>query len=230
MSHYNGIFDRRTFLKLGGTTLTSAVLGQVARPEIAIAAPNITPAIAYKTLMEGNQRFVAQTLTGPHRSADRRAELAQGQRPIATILSCADSRVPAELLFDLGLGDIFNVRVAGNIVTPEVLASLEYAVELLETPIMMVLGHERCGAVTAAVKQQTVPGHIADFIDEIQPAVTQSQNLPGDPIDNAVIANVQLQIDRLLQQSNLIRQRQTKGLVKVIGARYDLDSGAVTLL
>jgi carbonic anhydrase len=95
---------------------------------------------------------------------------------------------------------------------------------------MMVLGHERCGAVTAAVKQQTVPGHIADFIDEIQPAVTQSQNSPGDPIDNAVIANVQLQIDRLLQQSNLIRQRQTKGLVKVIGARYDLDSGAVTLL
>jgi carbonic anhydrase len=230
MSHYNGIFDRRTFLKLGGTTLMSAVLGQVARPAIAIAAPNIAPAIAYKTLMEGNQRFVRQQPIGMHRSAERRAELAQGQRPIATILSCADSRVPAELLFDLGFGDLFNVRVAGNIVTPEVLASLEYAVELLETPIMMVLGHERCGAVTAAVKRQTVPGHIADFIDEIQPAVKRSQNLPGDPIDNAVSANVQLQIEQLLQRSSLIRQRQTNGQVKVIGARYDLDSGAVTLV
>jgi carbonic anhydrase len=235
MAHHNGLInpsslDRRSLLKFGGATLIAAVLGQLPQPRSAIAAANITPAMAYKTLMEGNQRFVTQTLTGPHRSADRRAELAQGQRPIATILSCADSRVPAELLFDLGLGDIFNVRVAGNIVTPEVLASLEYAVELLETPIMMVLGHERCGAVTAAVNQQTVPGHIADFIDEIQPAVTRSQNSPGDPIDNAVIANVQLQIEQLLKRSSLISQRQANGLVKVIGARYDLDSGAVTLL
>jgi carbonic anhydrase len=98
MSQYNGFFDRRSLLKLGGFSLISAVLGQVPTAR-AIAAPNIAPAVAYKTLMEGNQRFVRSLLTGPHRSADRRTELAQGQRPIATILSCADSRVPAELLF-----------------------------------------------------------------------------------------------------------------------------------
>jgi carbonic anhydrase len=229
MSQYNGFFDRRSLLKLGGFSLISAVLGQVPTAR-AIAAPNIAPAVAYKTLMEGNQRFVRGRLTGPHRSADRRAELAQGQRPIATILSCADSRVPAELLFDQGLGDLFNVRVAGNIVTPEVLGSLEYAVELLETPLLMVLGHERCGAVTAAVQQQAVPGHISDFLDEIQPAVVQTKDLPGDPIDNAVIANVQIQIQQILKQSTLIRQRQTQGRVTIVGARYDLDSGVVTIL
>jgi carbonic anhydrase len=229
MSQFNGFLDRRSLLKLGGFSLISAVLSQVPTAR-AIAAPNIAPAVAYKTLMEGNQRFVRGLLTGPHRSADRRTELAQGQRPIATILSCADSRVPAELLFDQGLGDLFNVRVAGNIVTPEVLGSLEYAVELLETPLLMVLGHERCGAVTAAVQQQTVPGHIGDFLDEIQLAVMQTKDLPGDPIDNAVIANVQIQMQQILKQSSLIRQRQTQGRVTIVGARYDLDAGMVTIL
>lgn len=227
----DGWLDRRSLLKLGGSSLIAAVLSQI-QPTRAIAAvpPNIAPAVAYKTLMEGNQRFVRQMLVGPNRTADRRTELAQGQRPIATILSCADSRVPAELLFDQGLGDLFNVRVAGNIVTPEVLGSLEYAVELLETPLLIVLGHERCGAVTAAVQHQTVPGHIGDFLDEIQPAVEQTKDLPGDPIENAVIANVQIQMQRILQQSSLIRQRQTMGLVTIVGARYDLDSGVVTIL
>jgi carbonic anhydrase len=234
MVHHTGYLDhsridRRSLLKLGGCSLIAGVLGQV-WPSNAIAAPNLAPAIAYKTLMEGNQRFVSQMPTGPHRSADRRAELANGQQPIATILSCADSRVPAELLFDLGLGDLFNIRIAGNIVTPEVLASIEYAVELLETPLLMVLGHERCGAVTAAVNHQTVPGHISDFLDELQPAVIQTQNLPGDPIDNAVIANVQIQIQQLLKQSSLISQRQARGQVKIVGGRYDLDTGAVTIL
>ena len=195
MSQFNGFCDRRSLLKLGGFSLISAVLSQVPTAR-AIAAPNIAPAVAYKTLMAGNQRFVRGLLTGPHRSADRRTELAQGQRPIATILSCADSRVPAELLFDQGLGDLFNVRVAGNIVTPEVLGSLEYAVELLETPLLMVLGHERCGAITAAVNGQPVPGHIGDFLDELQAAVSQTKNLPGDAIDNAVTANILTQSNR----------------------------------
>jgi carbonic anhydrase len=229
MSQFNGFCDRRSLLKLGGFSLISAVLSQVPMPH-AIAAPNVAPAVAYKTLMEGNQRFVRGQLTGPHRSADRRAELAQGQRPIATILSCADSRVPAELLFDQGLGDLFNVRVAGNIVTPEVLGSLEYAVELLETPLLMVLGHERCGAVTAAVNAQAVPGHIGDFLDELQAAVKQTQNLPGDPIDNAVTANIQIQINQILKQSTLIAQRQTSGQVTIVGGRYDLDTGLVTIV
>jgi carbonic anhydrase len=229
MSQFNGFLDRRALLKLGGCSLIGAVLSQVL-PEATSAAPNVAPAMAYKTLIEGNQRFVQGRLTGPHRSADRRTELAQGQRPIATILSCADSRVPAELLFDQGLGDLFNVRVAGNIVTPEVLGSLEYAVELLETPLLMVLGHERCGAVTAAVNAQPVPGHIGDFLDELQAAVRQTQNRPGDPIDNAVTANIQIQIQQILKQSTLISQRQINGQVTVIGGRYDLDTGLVTIV
>jgi carbonic anhydrase len=229
MSQFNGFCDRRSLLKLGGFSLISAVLGQMPMPR-AIAAPNIVPALAYKTLMAGNQRFVNGLLTGPHRSADRRTELAQGQHPIATILSCADSRVPAELLFDQGLGDLFNVRVAGNIVTPEVLGSLEYAVELLETPLLVVLGHERCGAITAAVNGQPVPGHISDFLDELQAAVSQTKNQPGDPIDNAVTANIQIQIQQILKQSTLIRQRQTNGQVTIVGGRYDLDTGLVTIV
>jgi carbonic anhydrase len=229
MSQFNGFCDRRSLLKLGGFTLMGAVLSQVPMMG-AIAAPNIAPALAYKTLMEGNQRFVQGRARGPHRSVDRRTELAVGQRPIATILSCADSRVPAELLFDQGLGDLFNVRVAGNIVTPEVLGSLEYAVELLETPLLMVLGHERCGAITAAVKGQPVPGHIGDFLDELQTAVRQTKDQPGDPIDNAVTANIAIQIKQILKQSTLISQRQTSGQVTVIGGRYDLDTGLVTIV
>lgn len=223
--------DRRHLLKLGGMTLMGAVLGQVsyAAPARAIVQP-LSPDSVLAELMAGNQRFMTQHSNGPHRSLDRIHSLSQGQNPIVTILSCADSRVPAELLFDQGFGDIFNVRVAGNIVTPEVLASLEFAVELLETPLLMVLGHERCGAVTAAVKNQPVPGHIGNFIDEIRPAVLQTEKLEGDPIANAVNANVQLQISKLLRQSDLIRDRQTNGQVKVVAARYDLDNGGVSLL
>ena len=223
-------FDRRTLLKLGGTTLVAAIMqGIWPAPAAAITAP-ITPDSVLETLMAGNQRFIAHKEQHPHQSGARLQEIAQGQHPIATVLSCADSRVPAELLFDTGLGDLFNVRVAGNIVTPEVLGSLEYAVELLGTPILMVLGHERCGAVTAAVQGEAVPGHISDFLDEIQPAVMQVKDLPGDTIDNAVRANVQFQIQQLLEQSDLIRDRQNSGAVKVIGSRYDLDSGAVEQL
>ena len=222
--------NRRTLFKLGGGALLATV-GQGLAPKAAKAATSsLSPDQVLDSLMAGNQRFVTHHEQHPHISMERISELAKGQHPIATILSCADSRVPAELLFDMGLGDLFNVRVAGNIVTPEILASIEYAVELLETPVLMVLGHERCGAVTAAVQQQKVPGHISDFIDEILPAVNQVKDQPGDPIDNAVRANVDRQIQVLLKQSDLVRNRQTNGQVKVLGARYDLDAGAVTLL
>lgn len=210
--------------------MAAIMQGVCPTPAIAHERQQPTPDEVLESLMAGNERFVAHHAQHPHTSLERITELASGQHPIVTILSCADSRVPAELLFDMGLGDIFNVRVAGNIVTPEVLASLEYAVELLETPVLMILGHERCGAVTAAVKHQSVPGHISDFIDEILPAVEQVQDRPGDPIDNAVRANVDRQIQVLLARSDLIRQRQTLGQVKVVGARYDLDSGNVSLI
>ncbi|MBE9029747.1 carbonic anhydrase [filamentous cyanobacterium LEGE 11480] len=232
MTQHNRYLNRRNALKLGGTTLMAAALqGFWPQPTPAIAATTQpSPETVLELLTTGNERFVAHHAQHPHTSIERMAELATGQHPIVTILSCADSRVPAELLFDLGLGDVFNVRVAGNIVTPEVLASIEYAVELLETPVLMILGHERCGAVTAAVQGQTVPGHIGDFIDEILPAVAQVKDQPGDAIDNAVRANVDRQIQVLLQQSDLIRKRKANGQVRVVGSRYDLDSGRVDLL
>jgi carbonic anhydrase len=155
--------------------------------------------------------------------------VAQSQHPFATVLSCADSRVPVEIVFDQGIGDIFDVRIAGNIATPEALGSIEYAISLLDTPLLMVLGHERCGAVTAAVQNEPLPGKIGTFVNAILPAVEQVKDLPGDAVDNAVIANVRYQIQQL-QRSSLLAERLQSGRLKLVGGRYDLDTGAVTLI
>ena len=145
------------------------------------------------------------------------------------ILSCADSRVPAELLFDQGIGDLFDVRIAGNIATPEAIGSIEYAVVLLGTPLLMVLGHERCGAVTAAVENKVLPDHICTLVQAIQPAVERVKAQPGNPIENAVTANVQYQIEQL-QRSPLLAERLQSGQLKIVGGRYDLDTGSVTIV
>jgi carbonic anhydrase len=229
------LMNRRSLLKLGTASLISAALtGRWANAAEAAVSRPISPEDILQQMLDGNRRFVEQSTQHPHQSADRLKELAQGQHPIATILSCADSRVPAELLFDVGLGDVFNVRVAGNVVNPEVIGSLEYAVALLNTPLLIVLGHERCGAVTAAVQQQSVPGSIGAFVRDIVPAIALAEVLPADEmavaIDKTVIANVHYQIDQLLDRSPLIRDRRSAGTLKVVGARYDLDSGAVRLV
>jgi carbonic anhydrase len=227
--------SRRSVLKLGAASLIGGVLAGLGPTATAQAAVSrIAPEDVLRRLLDGNQRFARQETQHPHQTADRRAELAQGQNPIVTILSCADSRVPAELLFDLGLGDVFNVRVAGNVVNPEVIGSLEYAIALLGTPVLMVLGHERCGAVTAAVTHQSVPGSIGTFVRDITPAIALAGVLPADgmavAIDKTVIANVHYQIDQLLERSALIADRRSAGTLQVVGARYDLDSGTVRLV
>ncbi|MEB3295749.1 MAG: carbonic anhydrase [Synechococcales bacterium] len=231
----NQTMNRRSLLKLGTASLVSAaIVGLWPNNAARAAVSSLEPDEVLRSLLDGNLRFVEHHESHPHQSAKRMQELAQGQHPVATILSCADSRVPAELLFDVGLGDVFNVRVAGNVVNPEVLGSLEYAVGLLNTPLLMVLGHERCGAVTAAVQHQAVPGSIGAFVQDIEPAIALAKIDPSDKpavaIDKTVIANVHLQIDRLLERSELIRDRQSQGLLKVVGARYDLDSGAVRVV
>jgi carbonic anhydrase len=137
--------------------------------------------------------------------------------------------VTAEIIFDQGLGDIFDVRVAGNIATPAVIGSIEYAVALLETPLLMVLGHERCGAVTAAVDHGILGGAMGTFVDAILPAVDSVKGQPGDAVDNAVSANVSYQVDQLLR-SELVRDRQASVQLHIVGARYDLDTGIVTLV
>jgi carbonic anhydrase len=238
MNQNNDLMGRRRFLNLtgtGGMALVAAVMGSASwsvQSDRAIAASLEPPSpdAALKRLMDGNQRFVQQKSKHPDQSRSRIKEVAQAQHPFATVLSCADSRVTPEILFDEGIGDLFDIRVAGNIVTPEVLGSLEYAVAILGTPVMMVLGHERCGAVTAAVQGERLPGHIGSFVKAIKPVISKTKGQPGDPVDNAVIANVQYQIEKLKRTSAILSGRSQEGKLKIVGGRYDLDTGEVTLI
>lgn len=226
--------DRRRVLTLGGGLLGLAALGPSLWPMRSAAAAalvpsSLSPEEALKRLLDGNQRFTGHHLEHPDQTEERVLELTQSQHPFVTVLSCADSRVTAEIIFDQGLGDIFDVRVAGNIATPETVGSIEYAVELLATPLLMVLGHERCGAVTAAVENKPLPGDIGTFVQAILPAVNQVKGMSGDAVDNAVTANVRYQVEQVLR-SHLVRDRQQSGQLQVVGARYDLDTGIVTLV
>jgi carbonic anhydrase len=232
MSRINGFIGRREFFKLagvGGVAIAATVVGGV--PAIAQQeAEPVSPDAALTRLLDGNKRFVQQKSQHPHQSQRRLQEVAQAQHPFATILSCADSRVPAEILFDQGIGDLFDIRIAGNIITPEALGSIEYAAVLLGTPVVMVLGHERCGAVTAAVKGESLPGTIGAFVKAIRPAMAKVKGKPGDPVENAVVANVQYQVARLQQKSPLLVQRMQAGKLQIVGGRYDLDTGEVTII
>lgn len=154
----------------------------------------LTPDEALAKLMEGNQRFVERKRLNPHQDTARLAEVATGQAPFAAILSCADSRVVPEIAFDQGIGDLFVVRVAGNIAITEDIASEEYAVGVLGTPLLLVLGHERCGAVNAALEGGELPGVIESLVFAIQPAIKASENEAGDRLANAVKANVRVQV------------------------------------
>ena len=230
MKQNYGLMGRRSFLNLMAAVTGSAFWNM--QPAVAIAAELevLNPDTALKRLMDGNQRFVQQLGEHPDQSRARIKEVAQAQHPFAALLSCADSRVPPEILFDEGIGDLFDIRVAGNIVTPEVLGSLEYAVELLGTPLIMVLGHERCGAVTAAVQGKVLPGYIGSFVKAIKPAISKTEGEADELVDNAVVANVQYQINKLKQNSTILSQQLLDGKLKIVGGRYDLDTGEVTLI
>ncbi len=226
--------NRRQLLQVGVMASTGLLLQGLISPEPVEAAtlppkdlPN--PETALQALIEGNQRFSQHHQSFPHQAKSRLQEVSQSQHPFATVLTCADSRVPVEILFDQGVGDIFDVRVAGNIVTPEVLGSLEYAIELLETPILMVLGHERCGAVTAAVENNPLPGDIGTFVQAILPAVEQSKGQAGDPVENAMQQNVRYQLEQL-KRSELVARRVAAGSLKLVGSRYDLDTGKISII
>lgn len=235
MDHKHHFIGRRDLLRrtsIATLGLASTLLWRVKQAEAAelgAIAPSLSPDDALQKLMEGNQRFVQHQPQYPDQSAARLREVAQVQHPFATVLSCADSRVPAEIIFDQGIGDIFDVRIAGNISTPESLGSIEYAVALLDTPVLMVLGHERCGAVTAAVQNESLPGEIGSFVKAILPAVERVKDKAGDTVDNAVTANVQYQIEQL-KRSPLLTERLQSGKLKIVGGRYDLDTGTVTMI
>lgn len=186
--------------------------------------------VAQEKLIDGNKRYVDARPSHPNQTARHRMEVAKGQHPFAAIVSCSDSRVPPEILFDKGLGDLFVIRLAGNILDDAAFASLEYAVEHLGVKYIMVLGHERCGAVEATLKGGEVPGHIGSLVKAIQPAVEKIKNQPGDPLDNAVRANITMVVQQLKSSAPILEELVKKGDLTVVGARYDLDDGVVAIL
>jgi carbonic anhydrase len=216
-----------------GLAAPSAASASTAIPPVATPTPT-TPRAALRQLLAGNHRFVTGHPRHPHQTVAYLHELAAGQHPFLVTLGCADSRVPPELLFDQGLGDIFDNRVAGNAVDDMLLGSIEYAVEHFTPPVLMVLGHERCGAVTATVEAiesgAPVPGHIATIVAALRPIIEPVLAEPGDKVENGVVANVKAQCRALVETSDIVREKVEAGTLAVVGARYDLDTGRVTLV
>ena len=224
--------SRRNLLKFGagvvGTGVVTAGLGtQLISPEKAMADNNVSPDEAIDILMRGNERFTKGRSINLNRDLIRLATVAKGQKPFAAILGCADSRVPAEIVFDQGLGDLFVCRIAGNVATAEEIGSLEFGTLVLGAKVIVVLGHERCGAVDATIKGAQVPGQIASLLDAIRPSIARADGQSGDRLENTAKANVLLQADRL-KASPVLSKLIDEGKLKIIGGYYDLDSGKVT--
>lgn len=230
--------SRRRALGAGLGLASAAFLGGFALPASAqepAAAPNaISPDEALKRLMEGNARYVANTPANKDFSAGRAARTT-AQYPFAGLVSCADSRVAPELAFDQGPGELFVVRVAGNFVNDDGLASLEYGVKFLGMPLIMVLGHTNCGAVDATIKvvkdNISLPGHLDDLVSHIKPAVQIAlKEKPDDPLSAAIIENVRYNVAELKGATPIISEAVSSGKIKVVGGVYDLASGAITLI
>jgi carbonic anhydrase len=181
-------------------------------------------------LKAGNEHHIAKHYQHPHQTAARQRELASSQHPHAAILSCADSRVAPEIIFDQGLGDLFDVRVAGNIAGEPEVASLEYAAEHLGVPLLVVMGHQKCGAVTAALEAGEAHGHLSTLVDAIRPAVERAAGLPGDRVDNAVRINVENVVNQLRESKPVLAELVEKRQLRIVGAVYSLDTGKVEWL
>ena len=194
------------------------------------AVATVTAAQAVEQLRAGNARFVAHQATHPRQDAARVRALGSGQRPIAIVLSCSDSRVPPEVVFDQGLGDLFVIRVAGNIANDAVIGSIEYAVEHLGAPLVVVMGHQRCGAVSAAMAGGESGNHIHALVDAIMPVVAEAKKSTSDPLDAAVRLNVQKVVGELERSQPMLAEAAAHSKIRIVGAYYALDTGAVSLL
>jgi Carbonic anhydrase len=191
------------------------------------AAPRRTPAEAWRDMARGNERFVAGEPNHPHQDAGRRAELAGGQAPQVALFGCSDSRLAAEIIFDLGLGDLFVVRNAGQVISESVIASLEYAVAVLDTPLIVVLAHDACGAVRAAIdlddeNARPLPPHIAGHIAGIRPAVRAA---PSRDAETVGLVHLGRTVQALVERSELISDAVAAGTLAVVGANYRLEEG-----
>lgn len=234
--------QRRNFLRLAGVGAGALMLASALPTQPAHAASDspppkpqnaLAPRQALAHLMAGNARY-ADGVTRRHDFLTEREALVGGQNPYAAVLGCADSRIAPEYAFDTARGDLFAVRVAGNFLTVDGLASLEYAVAVLGTPLIMVLGHDRCGAVSAGVKAlkdgAKFPGQIQGLADAIKPSVKKVAKQPGDLLDNAIAQNVKDTVARLKSESSLLADAVANGKLDIIGGIYRLDSGKVELV
>ena len=198
----------------------------------AAAPSSVSAEEALKLLKAGNERFVTGHLASitPKEIAERRTELTKGQKPFAIVVCCSDSRVGPEIVFDQELGNIFVVRTAGEVLDAAGIGSIEYAVAHLGSPLLVVLGHEQCGAVAAAVADAKEPGNIADIIKAIQPVVAQTKDQPGDPLANAIRANAQDIAGRLSKTDPVISEKVKAGKLTVLAGVISLKTGQVEWL
>jgi carbonic anhydrase len=221
---------------LGGMaciTCASLFGGRPSRAASPVARTTLTPDEAIQRLLDGNRRFIADDPSPVDTGAGRRERLAAGQAPFATIICCSDSRAPPETLTHAGLGEVFVTRVAGNTIPPASLASVAYGIEALGTPAVMVLGHEGCGAVAAAVevvtRGATLPPIMQPMLGPIIFAVNAVRNQPGDLVDNAVRENARIGARSLIRQPDFA-EKIRGGTLKVVAARYDLRAGRIEVL
>jgi carbonic anhydrase len=215
-----------------------AIVSLLSASQFALAAdpshpeqPTVVPAEAISKLKEGNGRYTGGNLQHPGQTTERRAELAKTQHPFVTIISCSDSRVPPEIVFDQGLGDLFVVRVAGNVIDDHALGSIEYSVDHLGVRLILVLGHQSCGAVQAAretiAAKSKAPGHIQSLVTAIRPAVEATAK--GD-LEATIKANVNDVVRALRSSTPILKAKADSGDMRVIGAYYSLDTGSVSFL
>lgn len=228
--------SRRRFLQHAGLGIVALSMATPLRRAFADTPPQnaITPQAALDRLMAGNARYVANKLDPKDFSAGRAAR-AQAQYPIASILSCADSRVAPELMFDQAPGDLFVVRIAGNYLNHDALSSLEYGVAVLGTPLVLVLGHSNCGAVKAAIQEiqdpKPLPGHIWDITGAVRPGIESVVKAGGDGLlERAIDANIDYNVSRVAAAQPLIAEAVKSQRVRVAGAEYELATGKVRLL
>jgi len=223
--------SRRQFLQ---TAVSGTVAGLVAtagmefaRPRPVLAQSNLTPDAALQELVDGNRRFMAGRIASDAQDlAILKQNTIEKQEPFAAVLSCADSRVPVELVFDQSIGHIFVTRVAGNIASSEIIASLEYGAAVLATKVILVMGHSNCGAVKATIQGKGAPGQISALFPHIQPAVDQA----GSNLEAATKANAKIQAALLRQASTVISSLVKEGKLKVVAGYYELANGSVALL
>ncbi|MCP3419276.1 MULTISPECIES: carbonic anhydrase [Bradyrhizobium] len=229
--------SRRSLLLFAVSVVGMGLVDNIANATEAKRPPKpdnlLSPDAALKRLTEGNDRYV-QGLSRANDLKRERQVLVDGQNPYAAVLSCADSRVAPELAFDSGLGDLFVCRLAGNFANGDTVASMEYAVAVLNTPLILVLGHDRCGAIDATIKSlnddKPAPGHIPSLVAALAPAVRESRQQTGDAFANATRQNVIDNVDKLKSAGPVLNAAVEQNRLKVVGGLYRLDTGKVDLL